>query len=87
MAQRELTQQGFEPKKDIRPTQNLYDMVEPQPKYLINEKEAEPIEEMTDEKIANTKLAKALKEVPLLKPNQLTKPSISELFFAKMGEE
>ena len=28
-----------------------------------------------------------LKEVPLLKPNQLKNPSISDLFHAKMHEE
>lgn len=40
-----------------------------------------------DPETAKTKLAKALKEVPLMKPNQLERPSITELFFSKMTEE
>ena len=61
-------------------------MVENMPKYQIDETKCQSIEEI-EAKIGHTKLAKVLKEVPLLKPNQLKNPSISDLFHAKMHEE
>jgi len=61
-------------------------MIESQPKYQFDETKCQSIEEIED-KIGNTKLAKVLKEVPLLKANQLKNPSISDLFHAKMQEE
>lgn len=61
-------------------------MVESQPKYLIDEKKAQPLEEIEPE-LAQTKLAKALKDIPLLKSNQLKRPTIQDRFFANDGDE